>query len=274
MDVRTGDRSATAGGTASGADELASALRRSHDRLVAAVGTLTDEELTGPSYADEWSVAQVLSHLGSGAEIFTSFLDAGLHGDPAPGGEQLRPVWDRWNAKTPRDQVHDALAADAAFLDRLDALGATERDGWRLPLFGTDQDLGGLLRMRLGEHAVHVWDVAVVSDGAATVAADAVALLVDTLDGLVARSGQPADRGLRVHVTTHGPDRSYLLEAGADGARLSTVDSPPADVDAAIRLPAEALLRLVYGRLDAEHTPRLASGHRDLDALRRVFPGF
>jgi hypothetical protein len=37
-------------------------------------------------------------------------------------------------------------------------------------------------------------------------------------------------------------------------------------------LPAEAFIRLVYGRLDADHTPAVA-GSADLDALRAAFPG-
>jgi hypothetical protein len=46
--------------------------------------------------------------------------------------------------------------------------------------------------------------------------------------------------------------------------------------DQALELPAEALLRLVVGRLDAAHTPpvALSAGHVTLDDLRRVFPGF
>jgi hypothetical protein len=41
-----------------------------------------------------------------------------------------------------------------------------------------------------------------------------------------------------------------------------------------LRLPAEALVRLVYGRLGPEHTPPAESEHVELDTLRRVFPGF
>jgi MDMPI C-terminal domain len=40
-------------------------------------------------------------------------------------------------------------------------------------------------------------------------------------------------------------------------------------------MPAEALLRLAYGRLDPEHTPAEVSGDPDvLDKLRKIFPGF
>ena len=38
-------------------------------------------------------------------------------------------------------------------------------------------------------------------------------------------------------------------------------------------LPAEALVRLVYGRLDPDHTPSFDGDEADLDELRRAFPG-
>ncbi len=41
-----------------------------------------------------------------------------------------------------------------------------------------------------------------------------------------------------------------------------------------IELPAEALARLLYGRLDLAHTPAGAAEGTDLDRLRAVFPGF
>jgi hypothetical protein len=40
-----------------------------------------------------------------------------------------------------------------------------------------------------------------------------------------------------------------------------------------LRLPAEAFIRLVYGRLDSAHTPPVETASTDLDELRRLFPG-
>ena len=51
-------------------DPWIGALRHSHDRLQALVGPLDPGQLEQGSYASEWSIAQVLSHLGSQAEIF------------------------------------------------------------------------------------------------------------------------------------------------------------------------------------------------------------
>jgi uncharacterized protein (TIGR03083 family) len=255
-------------------DDLAAALRGSHDRLATSVRGLGPEEVRATSYDDEWSIAQVLSHLGSGAEIFTLFLDAGRVGGPAPEMETFRAVWARWDALDPEDQVRDAITADARFLGQLDALSESERAAWRMELFGAEQGISDVARMRLGEHALHTWDVAVVRDDAATVPAEVAGLLVDDLHVLAARTGKPVDAPVRVHVSTHGPDRAFMLESGPEGVRLAPATSGPAEHDASLRLPTEAFIRLVYGRLDADHTPSVETQGIDLDTLRAMFPGF
>ena len=40
-----------------------------------------------------------------------------------------------------------------------------------------------------------------------------------------------------------------------------------------LELPAEAFSRLVYGRLDPDHTPAFTGDAALLDTLRAVFPG-
>ncbi len=261
---------------------LLSALSASRARLAGTLASLTDEQVAGPSYDDDWSIGQVASHLGSQSVIFGMFLEAGRKGTPPPGIDAFHPVWDEWNAKSPVAQARDAVSADAAFAARLDELGEDERSAWRLDLFGAEQDLAGLLRMRLGEHAVHTWDVAVAVDPDATLAEDAVPLLLDSLPTTAQRAGKPSPEVGRVVVTTTGPERTLLLDTTGDAVAL-TADAGATDSGAdsaeagttTLTLPAEAFVRLVYGRLDPDHTPASVSAEGvDLDALRRVFPGF
>ena len=61
----------------------------------------------------EWTVADVLSHLGSGAEILGRRLEDSLAGVDTPD-DAAPAVWDVWNAKTPDAQAADALVADRA----------------------------------------------------------------------------------------------------------------------------------------------------------------
>ena len=66
--------------------------------------------------------------------------------------------------------------------------------------------------------------------------------------------------------------RDLVVEV-ADPVVVRTAE-PDDDYDGSVDLPAEAFLRLVYGRLDVDRTPdHSESGARGLADLRRVFPG-
>ena len=194
------------------------ALRHSQDRLANLVAGLGDEQLRAQSYDDEWSVAQVLSHLGSQAEIFSGLLDAGLSGGEPPGPDSFGPIWDSWNARSPGQQAADSIAANEQLVRRLEGLDAGQVAAFNLTAFGRALDLADLARMRLSEHAVHVWDVAVTFDPEAAVAPDAVALLVDHLGDMASRTAKPSPRPATLAVVTSEPERRFALVT--DGVRL------------------------------------------------------
>jgi uncharacterized protein (TIGR03083 family) len=247
------------------------ALRHSHEKLHAMAGPLDAGQLERRSYASQWSIAQVLSHLGSQAEIFSQILDAGLAGQDPPGQDAFPPIWAAWNAKSPADQAADALRADQAMTARLESLDDAQRERLRVHAFGMDLDTAGLARLRLAEHAIHTWDIAVALDPAATVAPDAVALLVDTLGQLAAWTARPRGQRRRLRVSTSSPVRHYMLDIGETVALMPMEGN---GIRPELALPAEAFVRLVYGRLDPAHTPPVEATRVDLDELRRVFPGF
>ena len=254
-------------------DQALAALRHSRDHLAAVVGSITGDEGERSSY-HSWSIAQVLSHLGSGAEIFRLRLAAGFPGGSSPGDDEIQPIWDRWNAKPPKLQVRDALAADDELVSAFADAAAKNDGSWRLDLFGSEQDLAGLVQMRLSEHALHTWDVAVALDPTVVLPDDAVALVMDRLDALVAWTGRPQP-GLQVRVETAGAARVFLLTETDERAVLTATDRAAIGTGLpTLRLPAEAFVRLVYGRLDADHTPDgVQADGVDLDDLRKVFPG-
>lgn len=251
------------------------ALRSSHDQLVETVGALGADQVDGPSYCADWTVAQVLSHLGSGAEIALANLEASLSGEPAPSRDDYVAIWDRWNAKTPAAMAADALVADEDHVGRLERLSEAQLEGLSMEFMGRTLDAVGIVGLRLGEHAVHTWDVAVTRDPAAAVAPEAMALLVDVLPpraGLFARGDKPAAIPVELAVDTTGPERHYLLSIG-DEVSLSTDTGNP---KGRLSIPAEALFRLCYGRLDPEHTPAATriEGPVSLAELQAMFPGF
>lgn len=257
-------------------------MRKDHERLASLVQPLGADQVRARSYCSDWTIAQVMSHLGSGAEIALLILPEALGEGEHADQKALQQVWDTWNAKSPDAQVADGLAADERYVQRLEQLTDDQLAGIRLPFFGLDLDAVGLIRLRLAEHALHTWDVAVAADPAAIVSADAVALLIDYVPQFLApRLGKPQEKPLRLRIRTAGPDRDYLFTA-AEAVSMTDLQADPgalASADAEglneVSMPAEALLRLAYGRLDPAHTPAdVVAAPADLDQLRAVFPGF
>ena len=186
--------------------------------------------------------------------------------------EQFVAVWDRWNAKPPEAQVTDSLLANESFIELLETLDERALHALRFAMFGLDLDVRGMASMRFAEHAVHSWDVAVALDPSATLATDAVELVIDTLPDLAQQAGKPQPRPIRVRISTYEPRREFLLDV--DGA-VTLRPAPAAEGSGTSRfsMPGEAFVRLIYGRLDPAHTPAVGVD-AEIAELRPIFPGF
>ncbi|MFI6076237.1 maleylpyruvate isomerase family mycothiol-dependent enzyme [Actinoplanes sp. NPDC051343] len=259
------------------ADQVIAALRSGYDDLAAYAAALTDEELTAPSGASEWNVSQVLSHLGSGAEINQAAVERARTkaGSPPDGFNQ--GVWARWDAMGPVAHRDAFIAANGELVALYESLTADERRDLRVDLgfLPAPISVGEAGRMRLNEFSLHTWDAKVGADPATTVPADAVPLLFDAMAGLLGWIAKPdalGGRSASLAVVTSDPSREFGLELGEKVALSGT----PAAPDGTLRLPAEAWLRLITGRLAPEHTPAGVEidGPLSLDDLRKVFPGF
>jgi uncharacterized protein (TIGR03083 family) len=255
------------------------ALRGSQQRLAGLVDTLTPEQLRGPSYDTGWSIAQVLSHIGSQAEIAQQSLVATVGGREPFGPEGFAYILAVWSARNPDQQAAECLACDAEHVRRLDQLTDEQLSVIRVKFAGLEFDAVGMVWLRLGEHALHSWDVAVSFDSSALVAPQSVELLTDRIPQVAMRTGKPGKDRFTLGIATTDPKRKFVLEV-ADSVTMTAVpddtSAGPASSIPWIQLPAEALLRLVYGRLDPDHMPAPESldGPIDLAALRRTFPGF
>ncbi len=253
-------------------DRTIAALRTNHDVLAALVPSLNEGELTGPSGASEWTIAQALSHLGSGAEITVKpIATAAGH---SVTDEENESVWARWDAASPLDQAAAFLEHDSAFLDVVERLTAAQRADLTVDLGFLPEPvpLTVALGMRLNEVAAHAWDVRVGLDPEAGMDPTTAALLIDLyagplgfLLGFAAKPDQVAEEA-RVAV----PGGGLVI---TDSVSVTT---DLADPTATFEGPAEAVARLLTGRLKPEFTPDRVSvsGNVSLDDLRRVFPGY
>jgi uncharacterized protein (TIGR03083 family) len=249
--------------------EELTALHVSATRLHRIVGGFGPEQVRQSAYPSEWSVADVLSHLGSGAVIMRRNFEDALAGNEADGSFN-QSVWDGWNAKTPEDQAAEALVADAALLAALDDSSEEQRRGFSFTVGPMTLDFDHFVGLRLNEHVVHTWDVEVVVDPAAVLPDEAAPVIIDGVGVIAGLVGRPTGTDTTVQVSTTGPERHLAVVLTADSVQLVT--SPPGS-DPDLTLATEAFIRLVYGRLDPDHAPPGIEGP-SLDLLRQVFPGF
>src|SRR3954447_21113128 len=201
------------------------ALQSSVDHLHQLVTGMGDDDLERSAYPTEWTIADVLSHIGSGAVIFLRRLEDSLRGQSVP--DDFAPgVWDAWNAKSPTEQGADALVADRQLTDRITEVSAGPDTDVKFSLGPLTFDLAGLTGLRLNEHALHTWDVEVALDPSATVQRPAVGIIVDNLELIARFTGKPTGTTRSPPIHVPDPDRDFAIqltpaqvtfEAGASG---------------------------------------------------------
>jgi uncharacterized protein (TIGR03083 family) len=258
------------------ADRTISALRATYDDLAAFVPGLTPEQLTGPSGAAEWTVAQVLSHMGSGAEIRLVSYGAAIDGTPEPGPDFNPSVWDRWDAMSPQEQADGYLEFDAKLVERFESLTAEQRETLQIKVGFSPLPLplASIAGMRLNDSAQHAWDVHVGLAPDATLPTESAEIMAEQLSGglsfMPGFIGKPEALKSPAVVAIQGTEFGFVI--GDEVALAASISNPTATFVG----PLEAAIRLVGGRLKPGNTaPGIeVTGSVTLDDLRRVFPGF
>ncbi|GAA3285094.1 maleylpyruvate isomerase family mycothiol-dependent enzyme [Dactylosporangium vinaceum] len=259
------------------ADQAIAALRKGHDDLSALVAGLTTEQLTGPSAADEWDLSQVISHLGSGAEINLEAVQASLEGRPAPEFEFNKGVWARWDAMTPQERQAAFPPANERLVRAYEAFTPEQHESHKIDIGWMPEpvDVGTSALLRLTEFGYHDWDVRAGLDPAATLAPEAAAQIADRVEGLFGWIAKPAN--------LDGRTATLLVRLTDTGETLGlnlvdpvTLGAAPTTADGELSLTLDAWLRLAAGRLKPAYTPAdvAITGPISLDDLRAVFPGY
>lgn len=252
-------------------DRVIAALRTEHDSLELLLPNLSDDQLNGPSGASEWTIAQVLSHLGSGAEIGRAPV-ARASGEPVEA-EDNEAIWARWDASSPLDQAAGFVRHDTAYLETVEGLTAEQRASLQVDLGFLPEPvpLVVALGMRLNEVANHTWDVRVGLDPSSPLHADSADVLLELFAGplgFILGFSARADE-LTEEVRLAGPGAGLVV--GDAVAVVASVDDPTAT----LRGEPEALIRLLNGRLKEPYADGVSvEGNVSLDDLRRVFPGY
>jgi uncharacterized protein (TIGR03083 family) len=247
------------------------ALRTAYDEFTALVNRMGRDDLRAQSGSSEWTIADVLSHLGAGAEISLGTLTTG-QGNPAA----MPAIWDRWNGMTPEEKAASFVVSEARLTEALEALDADALGTKSVDLGFLPKPIGVAFftSMRLSEVGLHRWDVDVAFEANAVVPQYTVPFILDALPNFVGFFSKPSAKVGQVAVGTSNPDRSYALDIGEKHANLG--EGPAAGAATTASMPAEAFLRLTAGRLSPPHTPETVrvSGELSLDDLRRAFPGY
>lgn len=251
------------------------ALQASSSRLNTAVANLPDEVLARPSFTGGWTIAQVLSHLGSAAEICTTLVKRGIAADATgPVAERLGPIWRRWDSLSGPDQREAWQQADARHLRLLGSLDEHQRETVRIPYFSGLLSVDAYAGYRLSEQSVHAWDIEVALDETATIPAPEVALLWQRLD-LVATRFRDAETLARLAPTQIAVElaESRRILSLHLNAELHLYPCEAADPSSQLYGPAEAVLRMVYGRHHPVDDIRV-TGSASLADLTALFPGY
>ena len=251
---------------ASLADRTIARIRALQVDLVSRASSASDDELGRTSGATEWSVAQVLSHFGSQAEIALVALPALLTGGEAPSQDFNESVWARWNSLGDRAKAENFIEHSSALLAAVEAVPDRETRTVTLPFLPYPLPWVGAMGMRLNEYALHHWDVVQGLDGHAHIDEESAALLAQHLGetlSFMLRFTAKADL-LAEPAVVEVADLHIVI---GDGVSIDPSATPTAVLDA----PLEAGIRLLSGRL-REEVP--VKGNVTLDDLRKVFPGY
>ncbi|MBU2665484.1 maleylpyruvate isomerase family mycothiol-dependent enzyme [Actinoplanes bogorensis] len=219
-------------------DELLRLIDERSAAFRAVVASAPDLDVRVPS-CPEWTLFDLVQHLGEGRRKWAAIVAAGPADAPAP-----KPVW---ASPAPRESLDGWMAASTGLM--LDALRTAGPDGgcWTWwPGTATPETAAGVARHQLQEFAVHTYD-AQLAVGSAEPLPEVVAL--DGVEEFLHTCGTtevpwPYEPVVLAYQTTEGPSWSVRLDG--DGAHVS---HPATSADAVITASASELVMLFYGRI-------------------------
>jgi uncharacterized protein (TIGR03083 family) len=232
------------------------ALRQAAQSEVAALAayarTLDAAGWDAPTWCPGWTVREIVAHLAEGMDRFGQQVQGGLSGQPVEFSMTERDARRAQVKALPDAELIDRLERNtAAFYDRLAPLSDDDLARPSVPMAAGITPVLQVAYLRLHEPALHRWDVRIMRDPAATVEPHAAALLSDYV-----LAGAP--RLAKADALGDSPGVALADTAGEgggpvtlrwQGGQVKVARGIPPTTDVTLRLPIEALIRLIWGRL-------------------------
>lgn len=263
-------------------DTVIGAIRREYEVLNRWLAALDARAWQGATACSEWSVAKVVSHLGSGAEITLQTLEEQLTGGPPADQEARQRVWSHFDSLTAPQPLYDEFRdRNEKYFAYLAALPAARR-AQSVKFFAGELPVAGFALYRLGEFTLHSWDIRVGLDPTARLLASTMGpYLPQALATMNRRANKDAKQaldGTAWNFALWGPVERQFAVIVRDG-NVEAADEPPGTPAASLRMSTEAFCRLCVGRLPLEQAER--DGEVDIGGdraaalrLNELFPGF
>ena len=232
------------------------ALREAAEGEVAALAgyarTLDAAGWDAPTWCPGWSVREIVAHLAEGMDRFGQQVQGARAGQPVEFSMAERDARRAQVKALPDAELIDRLERNtAAFYDRLEPLSDDDLARPSVPMAAGVTPILQVAYLRLHEPALHRWDVRIMRDPAATVEPHAAALLSDyVLAGAprLAKADALDESAGVAHAETSG-EGGGPVTLRWQGGQVEVARGAPATADVTLRLPIEALIRLIWGRL-------------------------
>ena len=264
-------------------DDARRLLRLSHaeyDRLMADLEQLPPEGWTEQSACADWKVYQVVSHIGSQPKIEAGVLAAGLRGAPPMNDEQRKAIWAHFDSLKPNEVLPEFRQGNEEFYRLADSLTDDEL-GRSVPWIFGPAPVATVLGGRLNEQVLHAWDIRWARDKGATLSPETLPDLLEVnlnparLGGLVKPERAERLAGKTIQFVLSRPEAAANLQLRPDGVQGG--QGRAASPDLTVELPAEAFIRLLWGRYDVPaglRSGQLKLSKPDLaEPLQALFPG-
>jgi uncharacterized protein (TIGR03083 family) len=260
---------------------VVTAIRREYETLDRWLSAISPAYWEGPTNCTEWTVRQVVSHLGSGAEIHLLTIQEQLDGAAPVTPEVRQRIWSHFDSLAPDALYRDFRGRNLAYLSYLEGLPPDRRER-TVKFFMGERPVAGYAVYRLFELSLHSWDIRVGLDPTVRLLPTSVAPLWSVLAENVNRRAKAEAKtelnGTVWGIAVHGPVERQMALVVRDGT-VALTDAPPSPPAALLRLPAEAFIRLVSGRLPLEAAEAagevaIAGDRATVLRLNQLFAGF